>query len=175
MTGLPSIIAGLFILSFWVLTLHQGFSGFAGALALTVLMIPVVIRTSEEMLRLVPTALRESSLALGVRQWRTIVSVVIPAALPGITTGIMLAVARVMGETAPVLLTVFGNPSVNMNPFAGPQESLPLFIFNQAQLPNDTATNRAWAGALTLIILVIALTVAARLLTRRWNVSTTRR
>jgi len=172
MTGLPSIIAGLFILSFWVLALHQGFSGLAGALALTVLMIPVVIRTTEEMLRLVPNALREGSLALGARQWRTIVSVVIPAALPGITTGVMLAVARVMGETAPVLLTVFGNPAVNMNPFSGPQESLPLYIFSQAQLPNDTAVARAWSGALTLIILVIALTVAARLLTRRWHVPT---
>jgi phosphate transport system permease protein len=167
MTGLPSIIAGLFILSLWVLVLHQGFSGFAGSLALTVIMLPVVVRTTEEMLRLVPAALREASFALGVRKWRTVMSIVLPTALAGITTGVMLAVARVIGETAPVLLTVFGNPAINVNPFSGPQESLPLFVFNQASLPNNTAVDRAWAGALTLIILVLVLTTAARLLTRR--------
>lgn len=169
MTGLPSIIAGLFILSLWVLTLKQGFSGLAGALALTVLMLPIVIRTSEEILRLVPGDLREASLALGVRKWRTTVSVVLPAALPGITTGVMLALARVMGETAPVLLTVFGNPSLNMNPFNGPQESLPLYVFGEAQQPNNTAIDRAWAGALLLILLILLLNVAARLITRRWR------
>ena len=167
MTGLPSIIAGLFILSLWVLVLNQGFSGFAGALALSVIMLPVVVRTTEEMLRLVPAALREASFALGVRKWRTVVSIVIPTALPGITTGVMLAVARVIGETAPVLLTVFGAASINFNPFSGPQESLPLFVFDQASLPNNTAVDRAWAGALTLIILVLVLTTAARLLTSR--------
>jgi phosphate transport system permease protein len=167
MTGLPSIIAGLFILSFWVLYLNQGYSGFAGALALVVLMIPVVVRTTEEMLRLVPGPLRESSYALGVRKSRTIMSVVLPTALPGITTGVMLAIARVIGETAPVLLTVFGNDSINFNPFSGPQSSLSLFVFEQAQLPNQTAINRAWAGALTLILIVIILTTLARLITSR--------
>jgi phosphate transport system permease protein len=167
MTGLPSIIAGLFILSFWGLVLHHGFSGFAGALALTVIMLPVVVRTTEEMLRLVPAALREASFALGVRKWRTVLSIVLPTALAGITTGVMLAVARVIGETAPVLLTVFGTASINMNPFSGPQESLPLFVFSEAGQPNNTAVDRAWSGALTLIILVLVLTTAARLLTRR--------
>jgi phosphate transport system permease protein len=167
MTGLPSIIAGLFVLSFWGLVLHQGFSGFAGSLALTVIMLPVVVRTTEEMLRLVPPALREASFALGVRKWRTVLSIVLPTALAGITTGVMLAVARVVGETAPVLLTVFGNASINMNPFSGAQESLPLFVFSQAALPNNTAVDRAWSGALTLIILVLVLTTVARLLTRR--------
>jgi phosphate transport system permease protein len=167
MTGLPSIVAGLFILALWVLALHQGYSGFAGSLALMVLMIPIVVRSTEEMLRLVPDSLREASYALGIERWRTITRIVLPAALPGITTGVMLAVARVSGETAPLLLTIFGNPAINMNPFSGPQKGMPLFVFNQAGLPNSTALDRAWAGALTLILLVVLLNVAARLLIRR--------
>jgi phosphate transport system permease protein len=167
MTGLPSIVAGLFILSFWILLLHQSFSGFAGSLALIILMLPVVVRTTEEMLRLVPDPLREASAALGVPRWRTVVSIVLPTALPGITTGVMLAIARVMGETAPVLLTVFGSQSINTNPFSGPQESLPLFVFNEAQQPNNTAIDRAWAGALTLIAIVVILNVVARLIVSR--------
>jgi phosphate transport system permease protein len=167
MTGLPSIIAGLFILSFWILILGNGFSGFAGSLALIIIMLPVVVRTTEEMLRLVPDALREASAALGVPRWRTTVSVVLPTALPGITTGVMLAIARVMGETAPVLLTVFGAQSINNNPFSGPQESLPLFVFSEASQPNNTAIDRAWAGALTLILIVVVLNVVARLIVSR--------
>jgi phosphate transport system permease protein len=170
MTGLPSIVAGLFILSFWILLLHQDFSGFAGSLALIILMLPVVVRTTEEILRLVPDPLREASAALGVPRWRTIVSVVLPTALPGITTGVMLAIARVMGETAPVLLTVFGSQSINNNPFKGPQESLPLFVFSEAQQPNQTAIDRAWAGALTLIAIVVILNVVARLIVSRRSV-----
>jgi phosphate transport system permease protein len=167
MTGLPSIVAGLFILSFWILLLHQDFSGFAGSLALIILMLPVVVRTTEEILRLVPDALREASAALGVPRWRTVMSVVLPTALPGITTGVMLAIARVTGETAPVLLTVFGSQSINNNPFHGPQESLPLFVFSEAQQPNDTALDRAWAGALTLIAIVVILNIVARLIVSR--------
>lgn len=167
MTGLPSIVAGLFILTLWVLVLKQGYSGFAGSLALVILMIPIVVRTSEEILRLVPDALREASYALGVPRWRTIVSIVLPSALAGITTGIMLAIARVTGETAPLLLTVFGNDSINTNPFHGPQEGLPLFVFDQAGLPNDTAIDRAWAGALTLIGIVVILNLVARLIVAR--------
>jgi phosphate transport system permease protein len=167
MTGLPSIVAGLFILSFWILLLGHDFSGFAGALALTIIMLPVVVRTTEEMLRLVPDPLREASFALGVPRWRTVLSVVLPTALPGITTGVMLAIARVMGETAPVLLTVFGAQAINNNPFKGPQESLPLFVFTEAQQPNNTAIDRAWAGALTLIAIVIILNVVARLIVSR--------
>lgn len=167
MTGLPSIVAGLFVLALWVLILHQGYSGFAGSLALVILMIPVVVRTTEEMLRLVPDSLREASYALGIPRWQTIRSIVLPTAMPGITTGIMLAVARVSGETAPLLLTVFGSTAINVNPFSGPQEALPLFVFSEAGLPNDTALARAWAGALTLILLVVLLNVVARLLVRR--------
>lgn len=167
MTGLPSIVAGLFILSFWIIILGHDFSGFAGSLALIIIMLPVVVRTTEEMLRLVPDPLREASAALGVPRWRTTVSVVLPTALPGITTGVMLAIARVMGETAPVLLTVFGTQSINNNPFNGPQESLPLFVFSEAGQPNQTAIDRAWAGALTLILIVVILNVVARLIVSR--------
>jgi len=126
-----------------------------------------VVRSSEEILRLVPDALREASYALGIPRWRTILSIVLPAALPGITTGVMLAIARATGETAPLLLTVFGNDAINVNPFSGPQEGLPLFVFSQAGRPNDTALDRAWAGALALIAIVVLLNVTARLLIRR--------
>ena len=167
MTGLPSIVAGLFILSFWVLALHRGFSGLAGALSLAILMLPVVVRSAEEMLRLVPDELREAGLALGLARWRIVLRVVLPTALPGIVTGIMLAVARITGETAPLLLTVFGTDSINSSPFNGPQSALPLFVFDQAGRPNETAINRAWAGALTLILIVVVLNLVARLLSRR--------
>jgi phosphate transport system permease protein len=167
MTGIPSIVAGLFIFAFWVLALRQGFSGFAAALSLSILMLPVVVRSSEEMLKLVPDSLREASFALGVPRWRTIVSVVLPTASSGITTGVMLAVARVTGETAPLLLTAFGFDAIKTDPFNGPQSAIPLFVFDQAQRPSDAALARAWAGALTLIVLVLVLYAAARLLTRR--------
>jgi phosphate transport system permease protein len=166
MTGLPSIVAGLFILALWVLALHQGNSGFAGALALTILMLPTVVRSCEEMLKLVPVSLREASYALGVAKWLTVVRIVLPTALPGIITGVMLAVARVMGETAPVLLTVFGNSAINTNPFNGPQASLPLFVFNEVGQSFDNAINRAWTGALVLIVIVLLLNVIARTVAR---------
>lgn len=167
MTGLPSVVAGLFILASWVLVLRQGFSGFAGALALAILMLPVVTRSSEEMLKLVPDALREAAFALGVPRWRTILKVVLPTALPGMITGIMLAVARVFGETAPILLVTFGNANLNLNPFDGAQSSLPLFIYEQARQPNETAIDRAWAAALTLILIVLLLNVVARVIASR--------
>jgi phosphate transport system permease protein len=166
MTGLPSIVAGLFILALWVLALHQGNSGFAGSLALVILMLPTVVRSCEEMLKLVPDSLREASYALGVAKWITIARIVLPTALPGIITGVMLAVARVMGETAPVLLTVFGNSAINTNPFSGPQASLPLFVFNEVGQSFDTAINRAWTGALVLIVIVLLLSLIARTVAR---------
>jgi phosphate transport system permease protein len=167
MTGLPSIVAGLFIFAFWVLGLHKGFSGFAAGMALAILMLPIVVRASEEMLKLVPDDLREASYALGVPRWRTILSVVLPSASAGLTTGIILAVARVTGETAPLLLTAFGFDAIRTNPLSGPQSGLPLFVFTQAGSAFAVAVNRAWAGALTLIAIVLLLTVIARLLTRR--------
>lgn len=166
MTGLPSIVAGLFILALWIIALGQGFSGFAGALALAILQLPVVVRASEEMLRLVPDSLREASFALGVPRWRTITKIVIPTALPGMITGIMLSIARVTGETAPIVLLTFGTNSINLNPFSGAQSSLPLFVFQQASQPNNTAVARAWTGALTLIIIVMLLNLVARVVAR---------
>jgi phosphate transport system permease protein len=167
MTGIPSIVAGIFIYSFWVIGLHRGFSGFAGSLALAVLMLPIVVRASEEMLLLVPAALREASYALGVPRWRTVLRIVLPTASAGITTGVMLAVARVTGETAPLIVTVFDNPYINGDPFHHPQSAMSLFVYNQAQSAYAPALNRAWAGALSLITIVIILYVAARLLSRR--------
>jgi phosphate transport system permease protein len=128
MTGIPSIVAGLFVLAFWILVLGFEVSGFAGALALAVLMIPTVVRSAEEMLKLVPNDLREASYALGVPRWRTITRVVLPTAFTGIITGVMLAVARVMGETAPLLLTIWVTKVINFNPFDGAQSSLPTYI-----------------------------------------------
>lgn len=170
MTGIPSIVAGLFVYAFFVLGLHQGYSGIAAAMSLAVLMLPVVVRSSEEMLKLVSNDLREASYALGVPRWRTVLSVVLPTASSGITTGVMLAVARVTGETAPLLLTAFGFDSVRANPLRGPQSALPLFVYSQAGSPYLVAVNRAWAGALTLILIVLLLTVAARVFTRRGQV-----
>jgi phosphate transport system permease protein len=174
MTGIPSIVAGLFILSFWVLTVSPWFnngqprySGFAAALALTVLMLPTIVRSTEEMLRLVPDPLREGSYALGVPKWKTIVKVVLPTALPGIVTGIMLAVARAAGETAPVLLVAGGAAAINFDPFGGNQSSLSLFVFQQAGDASRYAPARAWTAALTLVALVLVLTIAAKLLARR--------
>nr|WP_055505331.1 phosphate ABC transporter permease PstA [Nonomuraea pusilla] len=164
MTGVPSVVSGLFILAFWILFLGMPFSGFAGALALSILMMPTVVRSAEEMLRLVPNDLREASYALGVSKWRTIMKVVLPTAFTGIVTGVMLAVARVAGETAPLLLTVFFTDSINNDPFSGPQMGLPLFVFDQAGRPNDTAIDRAWTGALTLILIVMLLNLVARLI-----------
>jgi phosphate transport system permease protein len=166
MTGLPSIVAGLFIFALWILALGQSFSGFAGSLALTILMLPTVVRSAEEMLKIVPDSLREGSYALGVQKWITVLRIVLPTALAGIVTGVMLAVARVTGETAPLLLTVFGNPTLNFDPFSGAQASLPLFVFGEAGLPNETAINRAWAAALVLILIVLILTILARVIAR---------
>lgn len=167
MTGIPSVVAGLFVLSFWILGLGFGASGFAAALALTILMLPTIVRSTEEMLKLVPAALREASLALGVPLWKTILRIVLPTALPGIVTGVMLAIARAMGETAPILLTAFGSASINTDPFNDPQESLALFVYKQAGDAQQTAVNRAWTAALTLIMVVMALNLLARLVTRR--------
>jgi phosphate transport system permease protein len=175
MTGVPSIVAGLFIYAFWILALGFQKSGFAGSLALLILMLPVIIRSSEEMLKLVPNELREASYALGVPKWRTILRVVVPTAIGGIVTGIMLGVARIMGETAPLLLLVGINQKIEFNPFAGtaeavPQESLPTFIFEQFQLAvgntDSEPFKRAWGAALVLIIIIGLLSAVARLIAR---------
>ncbi|MDK1347467.1 phosphate ABC transporter permease PstA [Streptomyces sp. 378] len=175
MTGIPSIVAGLFILSI-VLMLDLGPTGFAGSLALCILMIPVVVRSTEEMLKLVPNELREASLALGVPKWRTILKVVIPTSLGGITTGVMLAIARITGETAPVLLLVWGTNFINANPFKDPQASLPMYIYLQYANSGGSgaAYDRAWAAALTLIAFIMVLNLAARGIAR-WKAPKTGR
>ncbi|MFJ2817226.1 phosphate ABC transporter permease PstA [Streptomyces sp. NPDC091279] len=163
MTGIPSVVAGLFILSIMLIFEMEPF-GFAGSLALAILMVPVVVRSTEEMLKLVPNELREASLALGIPKWRTILKVVLPTSLGGITTGIMLAIARIAGETAPVLLLVFGNRFINNNPFEGAQQSLPLYIYQQYanSAGANAAYDRAWAASLTLIAFVMILNLLAR-------------
>ncbi|WP_269858417.1 phosphate ABC transporter permease PstA [Streptomyces sp. RPT161] len=174
MTGVPSIVAGLFILAFWIIILGFGYSGFAGALALAILMMPVVVRSTEEMLKLVPNELREASLALGVPKWRTILKVVLPTSIGGILTGVMLAVARIAGETAPVLLLVFGNQLINNNPFSGAQSSLPYYVYEQYTNGNDASFDRAWAAALVLIAFVMILNLVARGIAR-WKAPKTGR
>ena len=164
MTGIPSIVAGLFVLSVWILLLDMGPSGFAGSMALSILMIPVVVRSTEEMLKLVPNELREASLALGVPKWRTILKVVLPTSIGGITTGVMLAIARITGETAPVLLLVWVTNFINTNPFSDPQASLPMYIYLQFANSGGSgaAYDRAWAAALTLIAFIMILNLVAR-------------
>ena len=175
MTGIPSIVAGLFILSIMLMFDLQPF-GFAGSLALAILMMPVVVRSTEEMLKLVPNELREASLALGVPKWRTILKVVLPTSIGGIATGIMLAIARIAGETAPVLLLVWGNSLINTNPFEGAQQSLPLYIYQQYanSAGSGAAYDRAWAAALTLITFVMILNLVARGIAR-WKAPKTGR
>ncbi|MFJ6634276.1 phosphate ABC transporter permease PstA [Streptomyces sp. NPDC091376] len=173
MTGIPSIVAGLFILSIMLLAGWQP-SGFMGSLALTILMIPVVVRSTEEMLKLVPNELREASLALGVPKWRTIMKVVIPTAVGGISTGVMLAIARIAGETAPILLLVFGSQLINTNPFEGAQSSLPFYIWEQYKVGSEASYDRAWAAALVLIAFVMILNLVARGIAR-WKAPKTGR
>ncbi|MFB7935176.1 MULTISPECIES: phosphate ABC transporter permease PstA [Streptomyces] len=175
MTGIPSIVAGLFILSLMLMFDMQPF-GFAGSLALAILMMPVVVRSTEEMLKLVPNELREASLALGIPKWRTILKVVLPTSIGGITTGIMLSIARITGETAPVLLLVWGNAFINANPFEGAQASLPLYIYQQYanSAGSGAAYDRAWAASLTLIAFVMLLNLVARGIAR-WKAPKTGR
>jgi phosphate transport system permease protein len=167
MTGVPSIIMGLFIFSIWVL--HFGFSGLAGAFALGCLMLPVVIRSSDEILKLVPDSLREGSYALGATKARVTVTVVLPAALPGIVSGALLAVARAAGETAPLLFTILGGlTAANANVFSGANIALPFLIFTNASSPYPGAQTRGWGAALTLIAIAFILMIIARIVTARF-------
>ena len=169
MTGVPSIVMGLFVAMIWVSAgLHRGFSTLAGSLALACLMLPIVIRSSEEMLKLVPDELRQASDALGARRWVTVTRVVLPAAIAGIVSGAMLAVARAAGETAPLLFTI--GVSRKFVPRLDAQNTaLPIQIWNNAQEPVRAAQDRAWGAALTLIVLVFVLTVIARLVAARFS------
>ena len=167
LTGVPSIVAALFIYALWIATLGFERSGLAVAFALVLLMIPVIVRSSEEMLRIVPQDLREASYALGVPKWKTIAKIVVPTALSGIVTGIMLALARVMGETAPVLILVGSATAINFNLFAGPQTSLPLMMVDLQKAGTGVLTaERMWGAALTLILIVAILNIGAKLVSK---------
>jgi phosphate transport system permease protein len=179
MTGIPSIVAGLFAYALFALLLGPGVRmGLVGSVALSVLMIPVVVRSSEEMLRLVPNELREAALALGVPRWLTIIKVVLRTSVAGLTTGVMLAIARVIGETAPLLITVGVVDSINFNLFDGRMMTLPVYVYRQyaqglvpctdgdASCIADINVQRAWAAALTLFLIVMLLNLIGRLVTR---------
>jgi phosphate transport system permease protein len=167
MTGIPSIVAGLFAYALFSLIFGPGAQlGLGGGVALSLLMIPIVVRSAEEMLKLVPDDLREASYALGVPKWRTIVKVVLPTAMAGIITGVTLAIARVIGETAPLLIIAGGTDSVNFNLFNGQMASLPVFIYSSYTQPGSNPQilqDMAWGAALILIIIVMALNLVARL------------
>ena len=167
MTGIPSIVAGLFALSLFVLIFGPAYrSGFGGAVALSLLMIPTVVRSSEEMFRLVPSDLREASYALGVPKWRTILRVVLPTSIGGVVTGVVLAISRVIGETAPLLVVAGATDGVNTNLFDGRMTTLPVFIFSQYSSSTPIGYERAWGGALVLIVLVMVLNLTARIIGR---------
>jgi phosphate transport system permease protein len=167
MSGIPSIVAGLFIYTMWVVRFGHGFSGLAAAMALSVLMLPTVARTAEEVIKLVPYGLRESSLALGGPEWKTTLRIILPAARSGIVTATVLGVSRIAGETAPLLSTAFGSDGVNTNPFNGAQSALPLFAFQRVRNAVPTQIARGWAGALALIVLVLILFTIARAVAAR--------
>ena len=167
MTGVPSIVMGLFIFSIWVL--HFGYSGLAGAFALACLMLPVVIRSSEEMLKLVPDPLREASYALGATKSRVTLTVVLPAAIGGIVSGALLAIARAAGETAPLLFTILTVTATNANVFSGANTALSTQIFANATQPYLGAQSRAWGAALTLIAIAFILMIVARIVTARFT------
>jgi phosphate transport system permease protein len=176
MTGIPSIVAGLFAYALFVLFFGEGVrSGLGGAVALSLLMIPVVVRSCEEMLKLVPHELREAAYALGVPKWRTIVKVVLPTAMAGLVTGIMLAVARVVGETAPLLIIAGSTDSLNLDLFGERMMTLPVFIYYsymQPGVPPEFGQARAWGAALVLIVIVMALNLLARAVGRFFSPKT---
>jgi phosphate transport system permease protein len=172
LSGVPSIVAALFIYALWVTTLGLPRSAFAVSLALVLLMIPVVVRTTEELLKIVPDELREAAYALGIPKWKTIVKIVLPTAMSGIITGIMLAVARVMGETAPVLILVGYTTFINMDPFEGNMASLPLFMNSERLTINDIGESRVWGAAVTLILIITLINLLATVISRLTSVKT---
>ncbi len=166
LTGVPSIVAALFIYTVWITYLGLGRSALAVSIALVLLMVPVVVRTTEEMLKIVPDELREASYALGIPKWKTIVKIVIPTALSGILTGIMLALARVMGETAPVLVLAAYAPYINFNLFSGPMASLPLMMVNERNNPTQAGFERIWGAAITLVLIITLFNLLATVISR---------
>jgi phosphate transport system permease protein len=167
MSGIPSIVAGLFIYAVWMIALGNQYSAFAGAMALAILMVPTVARTSEEVLKLIPNDLREAGLAMGGTQWRTVAMIVIPAAQSGLITAVILGVARIAGETAPLLLTMGGADALNLNPFAGNSAAVPFYVWKNFLLGTETAIDRAWTGILVLMIIVLFFFSITRFLSGR--------
>jgi phosphate transport system permease protein len=161
LVGIPSILIGIFVFTFLVLPFKQ-FNAFAGSFALAIIMLPVVMRTTEESLHLVPNSLREASLALGVPMWRTVLSVVLRTGLPGILTGSMLAFARAMGETAPLLFTALGSRLINVGNLGQPMDALPLFIYTNARQPIEALNEQAWGAAALLLLVVLTINIAVR-------------
>jgi phosphate transport system permease protein len=166
LTGVPSILFGLFIYIVLIVGTGSSYAGYKGSLALSLLMLPVVIRSAEVILLLVPAALRESALALGAPRWRVIFNIVLPTALPGMVTGVLLAIARAAGETAPLLFTAASTHGTNFNPGQF-MNSLPVQIYNDVISPTTAVVNRAWGAALTLVTMILLLNLIARLISRR--------
>ena len=164
MSGVPSIVAGLFIFALWMIQLGNSYSAIAGGFALTVLMIPTVARTAEEVLKLIPSDLREAGLALGATQWRTVAMVVIPAARSGLITAVILGIARVVGETAPLLLTIGGADAINLNPTQGNMSAFPYYVWKNLLIGSENAISRAWLGVFVLMIIVLVFFTLARYL-----------
>ena len=169
LVGIPSILVGIFVFTLLVLPFHQ-FNAFAGSVALALLMVPVIMRTAEEILRLIPSSLREASLALGIPMWRTVLSVVLRTGLTGILTGVMLAVARAFGETAPLLFTALGSRLVNVGDFSKPMDSLPIFVYTNARAPITALNQQAWGAALLLLLIVLTINIAVRFRSLRGRV-----
>jgi phosphate transport system permease protein len=166
--GVPSIVTGI-VVYFWAVKPVGTFSAFSGSIALAIMMLPILIRSTEETLKLIPDSLKEAGLALGLPYHRVILKVIVPCGISGILSGIMLSIARIAGETAPLLFTAFGNPFLNIN-LARPMQSLPLMIFNYATSPYDEWHNMAWGAALILLFTVLLLNIITKLTTKRWNV-----
>lgn len=166
--GVPSIVIGI-VVYFWVVKSMRSFSAFSGSVALSIMMLPIVVRSTEETLKLLPETLKEAGLALGVPYHRVILKVIIPCGISGIISGVMLSIARIAGETAPLLFTAFGNPYLTVN-VAKPMHSLPLLIFNYATSPYDDWHNLAWGASLILLIWVLLLNIITKLTTRKWRV-----
>lgn len=166
--GVPSIVVGI-VVYFWVVKPIGTFSAISGSVALAIMMLPILIRSTEETLKLIPDSLKEAGLALGLPYHRVILKVIVPCGVSGILSGIMLSIARIAGETAPLLFTAFGNPFLNTN-LGRPMQSLPLMIFNYATSPYDEWHEMAWGAALILLFTVLFLNISTKLITRRWNV-----
>lgn len=166
--GVPSIVIGI-VIYFWIVKPSGGFSAFSGSLALAIMMLPIVIRSTEETLKLIPSTLKEAGLALGLPYHKVILKVIVPCGISGILSGAILAVARVAGETAPLLFTAFGNPYLNTN-IGRPMQSLPLLIFNYATSPYEDWHNLAWGASMILLIWIFLLNIITKLITRKWKV-----